>query len=1086
MKRIFLVLLASLVVAAPAWAQFETGNVVGTIKDSTGAVVPGAKVTLTNTQTGVTNERISDANGLYEFFTVRPGAYVVTAEKAGFSVALVDNVQVTVGARQRVDLSMAVGQLSEKVEVSASAVLLQTDSSDRSQVITGEQTKALPLNGREYSALALLSPGVRLSALNTGGFTPREGSFNVNGLRSTFNNFLIDGVDNNAYGTSNQGFSNQVMQPAPDAVGEFKVVTNNMSAEYGRSAGATINVAYASGTNVFRGSAWEFMRRTDLNATGFFRPATGVKPGFDRDQYGGVLGGPIVKNKAFFFADVEIFDQTRSQTTSSTLPTMAQRGGVLSVDVRNPFTGEVHPAGTPIPMSAFARKVLSDLPAPTNSAAANNLQILQEFTNRTPKAGGKVDIQLSPRLSVFGRFGWRDADIFDQPPISGPSGGAGNSETYVKNKQFSSGLTYTPTGTSLLEARFGWSATEAGKNPFALFEGQGRAEDVYGITGLPTDPRVAAGLPTQLITGYSDLGRQATNPQWQYPTVFNPKVNYTWLQGRHSLKSGYEFQRVLTEVQDVNPLYGRDSYAGQFTRPAGAASSNLYNLADFMLGFRSTYALSNILVAELQQNMHFLYLQDDWRVNDQLTINAGLRYEYATPWTEANNVLSNFDPATRTMVMARDGSLQDRSTLKPDRNNFGPRLGIAYTPMDRTVFRAGYGISYVHFHRAGGANVLPINGPQVINAVVVQTPAESTFRTTQQGYPVGLTDPARFNPLLANITYMPEDYRSSDVHSWFASVQREVWEGALLDVAYVGNRANGMLLFANYNQAAPNNAAGTLTLQQRRPIQEFADITYSFNGGKSRYHSFQTKFDWRIGRDMTLMSSLTLSQTKDNGAGSLENPNGNFPAPQDFNNLDADFGLSGYHQPYNSTTSFVIELPFGRDRRYMSNASPVADAILGGWMIAGINTVSPGEMVTLTYTPTAAQQVSGIQQDFRGANNYRPNVNGDPYVPEGERNINNWLSRTTVTVPTDPSQPFGNAPRNSVRGPLLWTVDMVMSKRFNMPWRNGSFEFRGEFFNLLNRTNFRAPNGNRSAGAYGTITTTYDPRIIQFGFKASF
>jgi hypothetical protein len=317
-------------------------------------------------------------------------------------------------------------------------------------------------------------------------------------------------------------------------------------------------------------------------------------------------------------------------------------------------------------------------------------------------------------------------------------------------------------------------------------------------------------------------------------------------------------------------------------------------------------------------------------------------------------------------------------------------------------------------------------------------------------------------------------------------VQREIWDGALLDVAYVGNRANGMLLFANYNQAAPNNAAGTLTLQQRRPIQEFADITYSFNGGKSRYHAFQTKFDWRIGSDMTLMSSLTLSETKDNGAGSLENPNGNFPAPQNFYDLEADYGLSAYHQPYNSTTSFVIDLPFGTGRRYMNNASPVVDAILGGWMIAGINTVAPGETVTLTYTPLATQVVSGIQQDFRGANNYRPNVNGDPYAPEAERNINNWLSRTTVTAPTDPSQPFGNAPRNSIRGPMQWTVDMVMSKRFNMPWRNGSFEFRGEFFNLFNRTNFRAPNGNRSAAAYGTITATYDPRIIQFGFKMSF
>src|SRR5687768_492258 len=870
MKKIVLALLASLAVSVPASAQFETATVVGTVRDSSGAVVPQAKVTLTNTQTGVSQERTTDANGNYEFFTVRIRAYVVTAEKTGFSIALVDNVQVTVGARLRVDLSMAVGQLTETIQVSSSVVLLQTDSSDRSQVITAEQTKALPLNGREYSALALLSPGVRLSALNTGGFTPREGSFNVNGLRSTFNNFLIDGVDNNAYGTSNQGFSNQVMQPAPDAVGEFKVVTNNMSAEYGRSAGATINVAYASGTNTFRGSAWEFMRRTEMNATGFFRPATGVKPGYDRDQYGGVLGGPIKKNKAFFFTDFEIYDQTRSVTTTSTIATQGQRQGISSVNVRNPLTGETYAAGTPIPMTAFARKVLTELPAPTNAATANNLAVLQLFTNRTPKAGGKVDIQVSPKLSLFGRVGWRDADILDNPPIAGPSGGAGNAETYVTNKQFSSGMTYTPGGASLLEARFGWSNTRAGENPFALFERQPTAEVAYGITGLPSDPRVAAGLPTQLITGYSDLGRQATNPQWQYPTVFNPKINYTWLQGRHSLKTGYEFQRVLTEVQDVNPLYGRDQYSGRFTGPAGT-TNNLYNLADFMLGLRSTFALSNILVAELQQNMHFMYVQDDWRVNDRLTVNAGLRYEYATPWTEANNVLSNFDPATRTMVMAKDGSLQDRSTLKPDRNNFGPRLGIAYTPADRTVIRGGYGISYVHFHRAGGANVLPINGPQVINAVVVQTLNDATFRTTQQGYPVGLTDPARFNPLLANITYMPADYRSSDVHSWFASVQREVWTGALLDLAYVGNRANGMLLFANYNQAAPNNAAGSLSLQSRRPIPEFADITYSFNGGKSRYHAFQTKFDWRIGRDMTLMSALTLSQHKDNGAGSVEN-----------------------------------------------------------------------------------------------------------------------------------------------------------------------------------------------------------------------
>jgi hypothetical protein len=981
---------------------------------------------------------------------------------------------------------MAVGQVTETVQVSANAVLLETDSSDRSQVITGEQTRALPLNGREYSSLALLSPGVRVSPLAVGA-TPREGSFNVNGLRSTFNNFLIDGVDNNAYGTSNQGFSNQVMQPSPDAVEEFKVVTNNMSAEYGRSAGATVNVAYASGTNQFRGAGWEFARRNGLNAMPYFRPPDGRKPPLERDQFGGVVGGPIVRNKAFFFADYEGFDQTRGQTATTTIATTQQRQGILAIDVRNPLTGVTYPAGTPIPMTAFARKVLTELPDPTTAGTTNNYQVLQNFTNTTHKAGGKVNVQVNPRLSLFGRYGWRDVDIFDAPNIPLPSGGAGNAETYANNKQFAAGLTYVPSSASLLEIRFGWSRTLGGKNPAALFAGEGSAQDIYGITGLPADPRVSGGLPTQLITGYSDLGRQATNPQWQYPTVYNPKVNYTWLAGRHSLKSGYEFQHIQTEVQDVNPLYGRDEYFGQFTKPVTTLpNNNLYNLADFMLGLRSRYALSNILIANLRQNMHFAYLQDDFRVNDKLTLNLGLRYEYATPWVEKDNILSNFDPDTLTMVIARDGGLKERSTMDPDRNNFGPRLGFAYTVTPETVVRGGYGISYVHFHRAGGANVLPINGPQVINAVVAQTPTQADFRTTQQGYPAGLTDPSRFNPLTANITYMPEDYHSSHVQSWFLSVQREVWRGALVDVAYIGNRADDVLLFANYNQARPNNSAGTLSLQERRPIPQYADITYSFNGGKSRYKAFQAKFDWRIGASLAIHNSLTLSETKDNGAGSLEGAGGNFPAPQDFYNLEGDFGLGAYHQPYNNTTSLIVDLPFGAGRRYFGDASPVLDAFVGGWQVALINSWFAGQTVTLTYTPTAAFTVSSIQQDFRGANNYRPNVVGEVLTPSDQRTISNWFNRDAVVIPTDPSQPFGNAPRNAYRGPSILTMDFAASKRFSMPWPRGGLEFRLEAFNLFNRANFLPPNGNRSAAAFGTITSTFDPRIVQLGLKATF
>jgi hypothetical protein len=378
----------------------------------------------------------------------------------------------------------------------------------------------------------------------------------------------------------------------------------------------------------------------------------------------------------------------------------------------------------------------------------------------------------------------------------------------------------------------------------------------------------------------------------------------------------------------------------------------------------------------------------------------------------------------------------------------------------------------VHFHRAGGANVLPINGPQVINAVVNQTnPLDQSFVATQLGYPTGLTDPSRFNPLTANITYMPNDYHSSQVQSWFASVQRELRQNMILDVAYVGNRADDMLLFANFNQAQPNNAAGTIPLQARRPIPQFADITYSFNGGKSRYHALQTKFDWRMRGGLSILSSLTLSQTKDNGSGSLENPNGNFPAPQDFYNLEADYGYSAYHQPYNSTTSFVWDLPFD-------------GPFLGGWQIAGINSIYSGEPVTFTYTAPPNLQVSGIAQDFRGANNYRPNVVGDPYA--ANPTVQQWFNPAAVVVPTDPSQPFGNAERNSVRGPHFWQIDLQVGKRIAMPWPSGSIELRAEVFNLWNRSNLRAPNGNRSAAAFGSITQTYDPRQLQLGVKVNF
>jgi hypothetical protein len=381
--------------------------------------------------------------------------------------------------------------------------------------------------------------------------------------------------------------------------------------------------------------------------------------------------------------------------------------------------------------------------------------------------------------------------------------------------------------------------------------------------------------------------------------------------------------------------------------------------------------------------------------------------------------------------------------------------------------------------------VLSINGPQSVTAVVNQTAANigaGTFRTTQQGYPDGFTDPDRFNPLAANITYMPKDYRSSRVQSFYVSVQREIARNMILDVAYVGNRADDLLLFANFNQAVPNNSAGSAPLQARRPIPEFSDITYSFNGGKSRYNALQLKYDYRMRQGLMLLSSFTWSKAKDNGSGSLE---GQGQGPQNFYDLEDSYGTSFYDQPYSSTTSFTWELPFGGGRRWLGDANTVVDALLGGWTISGINTLTSGEVTSLTYTPSAAFQVSGIAQDFRGANFYRANVNGSPYGDKSS--VTNYLSRDAVTIPTDPSKPFGNSERNAVRGPRFWQVDMVASKDFRLPFGDQTkLQFRFEAFNLLNKTNFRSPNANRSLANFGTITSTFDARQMQLGAKLMF
>jgi hypothetical protein len=1093
-----------LLTAGLLFAQFETAEVLGTVRDASGAAVPGASVTLTNQDTGIETKIATDANGNFDFFNVRVGRYTVMVEHAGFSRASATDVPVNVNARQRVDLTMQVGAITESVEVTGAAASLETDSSQHGQVINTHQIVELPLNGRNYSDLALLATNVHRSPIAAQPTTPREGAFNVNGLRSTYNNFLLDGVDNNAYSTSNQGFSNQVANPSPDAVAEFKVITGNFSAEYGRVGGAVVNVVMRSGTNQVHGALYEFIRNTRLNAVGYFKPNGGVKPPLQRNQFGGAIGGPIVKNKIFFFGDYEGFRNIQKVLSFDTLPNMNDRSGVLPVPVVNPLTGTLYAAGTPIPMTSFARKVLNDLPsvaAGTNRANDFPLLIINP-RDYADKYDAKIDAQINSRMTSFLRFSQRKDNQFYQPTISGPSGGDGNGYVRVLDQAASFGYTWTATSSSILEARLGFTHILGGKQP--PFLGGASMQDLYGVSGLPTFSQLTGGLNTQNIGGFNGMGRQATNPQFQNPTTWDPKVNYSLMKGRHALKMGAEMQIVHTQVMDINPVYGLQGYSGQFSKPSCAqlgqpstcavsGDSSSYNLADFMFGLPSQVQLANWLVGNYRQRLYFLYLQDDFRVNSKLTLNLGLRWEYATPRWERDNVLSNFDPATKTMLVAKGGGTYDRTLVDPDHRDFGPRLGAAFTLDPKTVVRGGYGISYAFLNRLGSADELGINGPQVVIGTINQTPllangqVNPAFITTQQGFPTTLASPASFNPVNANVAYIPRDTRWPYVQTWFLSVQREMPRSWVVELAYTGNRGVRLPIIADYNEALPNAPGGTLGVQPRRPIQSFGAITWVDPAGQSSYKGLSARVEHRFAAGLYLLNSFTWSKGLGNSEQALEViPGYTVANPQNIYDLKHERGPSSFDVKLMNVTSLVYQLPYGRGRKFGSSVNGFVDAVFGGWEINTIHTANTGLPVNVIYTPSAANDGTGRIPDYRGLAVQRPNLVGDPTGAGGAARIDQYFNKNAFAIPPA-NAPFGNVGRNAFRTPDFWQWDLGVNKNFRIPVREAMMlQFRSEFFNVLNHTNFVAPTADITSAAFGTIRSTYSPRQIQFALKLLF
>lgn len=1107
------VLFAAACAAAPgAHAQFDAASVLGYVRDASGAAVPNSDVTLTNTQTRAIRNIRTDGQGRYQFVSVPVGQYTVESTAAGFQKAVTPPFSLTVNAQQRVDLSLPVGAATEQVEVTAEPTLLETETSSRGQVIGKYEIQNLPLNGRSYADLALLVPGVRKSVLENQTTTSREAAFNVNGQRSAFNNFLLDGLDNNNYGTSNQGFANENIPPSPDAIGQFRVETDNYSAEYGRSSGAVINATTRSGTNKINGEIWEYNRNTALNAIGPFNVAGG-KPTLIRNQFGGAVGGPILKDRFFYFADYEGTRQIAKAFQTAALPTDAQKAGNLGYAVRNPLTGRTYANGV-VPTSDFsplARLVFAALPAAPAAAGANSYTYASfaRGTITDDKGDGRVDMQLTSKALLFARYSQHNLVIFDPPSIPGAAGGNANGNVTGNNKQLAVGLTYTVSPRVVLDARFGSTWNRGGKSPIGV--GQASLLTQAGITnGLPTDPQIIRPLNGQSITGYTQFGDQTSNPQFQNPWILDPKVNLTVLRGKQSLKFGYEWQRVETTLSDFNPTFGQDNYNGQFSRVGAgstAAPNLVANLADFIFGLRSAYQLNNFRVVTLQQRYHFMYVQDDIKVTPKLTINAGLRYEIVTPqWTDGNHQ-ANFDPATATLQQATDGSIYNRALVNTQYSNLGPRFGFAYSADSKTVLRGGYGISYTQFNREGGENLLAYNGPYIVNASINQLITQplctsdtqdqtACFRSTQQGYSTTLVDPAAFDPLKAQARYIPRNNPTGYVQSYFAGVQRQIGKDVVLDLAYVGSKGTHLMTLADYNQASvqPTTAtcnvsagitAGCLSLQARRPVANFNTIEIAYGAGFSNYNSLQFKAEERYSKGLYLLNSFTYSRSFDNASGHLETTGGD-NSRVNYLNPSSDYGPSGYDQPLNDTASMVWDLPIFR------TGDSVAHKLLGGWQATAISTQTSGLVANLNYSPNANQTLTGLYT-------FRPNLVGNAILPEGRRGRVNGAGSNiqflnpattlatgaTVLAPTG-NNPFGNASRNSFRAPSYHTLDFGLHKSFGL-WNEATrLDLRGEAFNVLNESNFYYPDTNRSSATFGQLNIAFPARQLQVAAKLYF
>ena len=686
---------------AAASAQQETATIAGTVTDATGAVVPHAVVVATNVQTGISVKTTANDAGTYVIPSLRPGDYSIAVESKGFQKTVRTGVTLQVAQVARIDVTLQTGALSEAVEVVAATPLLDTLTSSRGSVIDQKKIVELPLNGRDYNQLALLSPGVlpgtpRLASVNF------KGVLNVNGNR-TFNNvFLLDGVDNISYSNSFRGENVQLVQPSIEALQEFKIQTNAYSAEYGRSSGAVVNATIKSGTNTVRGSVYEFLRNDRLDANNFFSNALGApKPKRERNQFGAAAGGPLVKNRTFWFGDYEGLRDLEGVPRVRQVPTAAEKAGLFSSSVVDPFG-----AGRPefsrnaqgqwvIPRERWdpvGAAIVALIPDP-NVAGSTIYASTPVTDTRQDQFDVRIDHLISTKLTFFGRYSFVDTLTFRPAPLPGLGEGSfndafGNNDN--RSQGLALGLTWTVSPNLVGDIRFGYSRGDYYTTP-PNYGVDGAAQ--IGLTNVPNDPAIVGGVPKVNIQGFDAVGRHTSTPQFQTPRSWNPRATFSLNRGAHFVKFGGEFLHVKTRINDLNATIGRMNFENRFTNRA---------VGDLLLGLPSQLALTSYTVMDQGQDMQFYFVQDDYRISPaadgEPRRSLRIRHAAASSGTTSSPISIR---SAATMVFATDGDTFERALIHPDRNNFAPRIGFAYNPA-AALGRARRLRRLLHPHRAAG------------------------------------------------------------------------------------------------------------------------------------------------------------------------------------------------------------------------------------------------------------------------------------------------------------------------------------------------------------------------------------------------